>query len=142
MVFLVPYDGSRVAKAALDRAVSHGEALDEQVVAVSFVPTGAEYAQRRKWIEPDEDFAADSAREALERKIEEATDTSERRYEEPGASAPHNGLADDIRQVADEVGATVLFVGTSDESADDELETPFGPIAPDGSYDVHLVRTY
>lgn len=141
MAFLVPYDGSRVAQAALDRAVTHGKALDEKVVAVSFVPTGTEYVQRRKWIEPDDDFAVDTAREALHRKIEEATDTAERTFDESGASAPHDGVSEDIRQVAEEVGATVLFVGTSDESENGQLETPFGPVAPNGSYDVHLVRT-
>lgn len=141
MVFLVPYDGSRVAHAALDRAVTHGEALDEEVVAVSFVPTGAEYAQRRKWIEPSEDFAVDAARETLQRKIDEATDDAERTYEESSASAPHDGVTEDIRQVADDVGASVLFVGTSDDGEGDELNTPFGSIAPNGEYDVHLVRS-
>ncbi|MXR50883.1 universal stress protein [Halovenus sp. WSH3] len=141
MVFLVPYDGSRVAQAALDRAVEHGEALDEEVVAVSFVPTGSEYAQRRKWIEPSEEFAADSARERLQEKIEETTDSAERTFDETGASGVHEGLAERIRQVADDVGATVLFVGTED-SEDDDIATPFGPISPDGKYDVHLVRSY
>jgi nucleotide-binding universal stress UspA family protein len=141
MAFLVPYDGSRVARAALDRAVEHGEALDEQVVAVSFVPTGSEYAQRRKWIEPSEEFAADSAHEQLNRKIEETTDSAERTFEETGASAVHDGLAERIRQVAEDVEASVLFVGT-DDAGDDDMTTPFGPIAPDGNYDVHLVRSY
>jgi nucleotide-binding universal stress UspA family protein len=141
MVFLVPYDGSRVAQAALDCAVRHGEALDEQVVAVSFVPTGSEYAQRRKWIEPADDFAVDTAREELERKIQETVDDSERPYAEPGASAPHNGVTADLRQVADEVGASVLFVGTEETANGDELTTPFGPIVSDGDYDIHLVQS-
>lgn len=140
MVFLVPYDGSRVARAALDRAVEHGEALDERVVAVSFVPTGAEYAQRRKWIDPSEDLAIDGVHDRLTEKIEETTDRAERTFEEPSASGVHEGVAERVRQVANDVGATVLFVGTED--AEDELTTPFGSIAPDGSYDVHLVRAY
>jgi nucleotide-binding universal stress UspA family protein len=141
MVFLVPYDGSRVARAALDRAVEHGEALDEQVVAVSFVPTGSEYAQRRKWIEPTEEFAADNAHQQLKRKIEETTDSAERTFDETGASGVHDGLAERIRQVAADVEATVLFVGT-EPGDDDDLTTPFGTIAPDGEYDIHLVRSH
>lgn len=141
MAFLVPYDGSRVAQAALDRAVTHGEALGEKVVAVSFVPTGSEYVQRRKWIEPEDDFAVNSARESLQRKIEETIDDSERTFEESGASAPHDGVTEDIRQVANEVEASVLFVGTSEDSDEDQLETPFGTVAPNGDYDVHLVRS-
>jgi len=141
MVFLVPYDGSRVAEAALDRAVTHGEALGEKVVAVSFVPTGTEYVRRRKWIEPGEDFALESAREELHRKIEETTDDAERHFEGPGASAPQDGVAEDIKQVAAEVEASVLFVGTTGDSDAETVDTPFGSIAPNGEYDIHLVRS-
>ncbi len=141
MVFLVPYDGSRIARAALGRAVTHGQALEEDVVAVSFVPTGAEYAERRRWIEPMEEFAVETALSDLERKIEESTDDSERPFSEPGASAPHNGLADHIKQVAADVDASVLYIGAS-EKGDDGLMTPFGPIAAEGEYDIHLVRSF
>jgi nucleotide-binding universal stress UspA family protein len=142
MVFLVPYDGSRVARAALDRAVEHGEALDERIVAVSFVPTGSEYAQRRKWIEPSEEFAADSAHQQLKQKIEETIDSAERTFEETGASGVHDGLVERIKRVAADVDASVLFVGTEDGDGEDDAATPFGPVAPDGEYDVHLVRSY
>jgi nucleotide-binding universal stress UspA family protein len=140
MVLLVPYDGSPVSKAALERAVEHGEALDSDVVAVSFVPTGSEYALRRTWIEPSDDFATDVAREELERKIEETVDDAQRNFEDAGASAPADGAANHIRQVAEDVGASTLYVGTSEE-AENEPMTPFGPVAPDGAYDVHLVRS-
>lgn len=143
MVFLVPYDGSSVSEAALDRAVEHGQALSEDVVAVSLIPTGAEYAERRKWIEPDEEFAVESARAELRRKISETTDSAERNYIDSGASAPHDGVAERIRQVASDVDASVLFVGTSENGEDDSdgIQTPFGSIAHEGSYDVHVVRS-
>lgn len=140
MVLLVPYDGSSVSKAALDRAVEHGDALGTEVVAVSFVPTGSEYALRRTWIEPSDDFATDTAREELERKIAETVDDAERRFEEAGASAPADGAADHIRQVAEDVGASTLYVGTNGDTTEEPM-TPFGPIAPDGEYDIHLVRS-
>lgn len=142
MVFLVPYDGSQVANAALDRAVEHGKALDEQVVAVSFVPTGSEYALRRTWIEPGEDFAVDMARKEISRKIEETTDSAERTFSENSAVQLHNGVTEEIRRVANDVEASVLFVGTDDEDEEDDLHTPFGSISPNGEYDVHLVRSY
>jgi len=83
MVFLVPFDGSPVSEAVLARAVEHGEALGEAVVAVSFVPTGAEYAEHRKWIQPDE---------------------AERTFAESGAQLP-GGLTDHVRRVARDVDA-------------------------------------
>lgn len=141
MVFLVPYDGSSVSEAALDRAVEHGKALEEEVVAVSLIPTGAKYAERRKWIEPAEEFALESARAELKRKIAETTDTSERPLADSGASAPRDGVGDRIRRVAREVDASVLFVGTSETTTEERLSTPFGTIAQDGEYDVHLVRS-
>lgn len=140
MVFLVPFDGSAVSEAALDRAVEHGKALEEEVVAVSLVPTGAEYAERRKWIRPDEDFAAETASAALRRKIAETTDDAERTFSESGAQSPGDGLSDRIRQIARDVDASVLFVGAG-ESRDDALWTPFGGVAAEADYDIHIVRT-
>ena len=141
MVFLTPYDGSRLSEAALERAVEHGAALDQEVVAVSLIPTGSEYAERRKWIEPSEEFAVESARTELKRKIAETTDSSERPLVGMGASAPADGVTDRIRRVAREVDASILFVGTSRESTEQRLTTPFGTISQDGEYDIHLVRS-
>lgn len=142
MVFLVPFDGSPVSEAALARAIEHATALDEEVVAVSFVPTGAQYAERRKWIEPGEDFAAESASADLRRKIEEATDDAERTYDESSAHSPEDGITDRIRQVARDVGASVLFVGASENHSEEGLQTPFGGVAADADYDVHIVRSH
>jgi len=140
MVFLVPYDGSPVSEAALDRAVEHARALEVDVLAVSFVPTGSEYAERRKWIRPEEDFAVESARAELRRKIEETTDDAERNYLDSGATV-EDGVSEHIRRTAGDVGAETLYVGTSNDDGDG-LRTPFGGIASDADYDVHLVRTY
>ncbi len=140
MVFLVPYDGSPVSEQALDCAIEHGRAMETAVVAVSLIPTGAEYAERRKWIEPGEEFAADTARAELERKIEETTDDAERNFEDARAGSLGNGVAKQVRRVAEEVDASVLFVGTRTDAEDDRLLTPFGDIEPEGGYDIHLVR--
>jgi nucleotide-binding universal stress UspA family protein len=140
MVFLVPFDGSPVSEAALARAVEHGRALGEGIVAVSFVPTGAEYAERRKWIQPDDEFAAETASAVLRRKIDEATDEAERTYAESGAQSPGD-LADSVRRVARDVGASVLFVGADGHADGSALQTPFGEVGNGGDYDVYIVRT-
>ena len=140
MVFLVPFDGSPAAEAALGRAVEHGRALGRRVLAVAFVPTGAEFAERRTWIEPDDDFAVESASNALRRKIAEATDETELVYEATSASSPADGIADAVRRTAADVDAEVLFVGLENGS-EDALETRFGTISATADYDLHLVRT-
>jgi len=148
MVFLVPYDGSASSDAALSRAVEHGAALGEEVVAVSYVPTGDAYAQRRRWIEPDEDFAVETASADLRRKIEEATDDAERQFTEPGAESPRDGITSQVRQTAVDIDASIVFVGTGNPAdgtgngtdASDRMTTPFGSVDVDAPYDLHLVR--
>jgi len=141
MVFLVPFDGSPASEAALRRAVEHGRALEREVVAVAFVPTGSEFAERRKWIEPSDDFAVDDASATLKRKISEATDETELVYDEASAGSPDDGIGDVVRQTAEDVEATVLFVGAGGATVGEGLRTRFGTVASDGSYDVHIVRS-
>lgn len=135
MVFLVPFDGSPRARHALDRAVQYGAALDSDVVAVSYVPTGADYAERRRWVDPSENFAAETAVDDLRRKIEEATDRSELRYEDESAHSPEGGLSPDVVQTAQDVDASVVFVGCAD---DGQVVVPIDDGAAD--FDVHVVR--
>jgi nucleotide-binding universal stress UspA family protein len=137
MVFLVPFDGSGPARTALDRAVTYGRALDQDVLAVALMPTGADFAPRRTWIEPDDDFAAESALHDLRRKIEEATDDAELNFTDATAQSPEGGVSSQVRRIADEVDASVVFLGGD---AEGELE-----IAPNGQaggqdFDVHVVR--
>lgn len=136
MVFLVPFDGSPLAEAALHRAVGYAEALETDVVAVSLVPTGSDYAQRRRRVDPTEGFAAETAASDLRRKIAEATDDAERRYEDVSAYSA-NELSDTIRQVAREVDASVVFLGSADT---DDIVVPISELHDEDAYDVHIVR--
>ena len=136
MVFLVPFDGSPLADAALDRAVSYAEALGEDVVAVAFIPTGANYAERRRRVDPSEDFAAETAADDLRRKIEEATDDSELRYDDVSAHSTSE-LSTTIRQTARDVDASVVFLGSDDT---EDIVVPIGEVTDGESYDVHIVR--
>ena len=136
MVFLVPFDGSPLADAALDRAVDYAGALGTDVVAVSLIPTGSDYAQRRRRVDPDENFAAETAASDLRRKIEEATDDAELNYEDVSAYSA-NELSDTIRQVARDVDASVVFLGSADT---DDIVIPISELSDEDAYDVHIVR--
>ena len=136
MVFLVPFDGSPLAETALHRAVDYAAAMDVDVVAVSLIPTGADYTQRRRRVDPHEDFAAETAASDLRRKIEETTDDAERNYEDVSAYSPGE-LSETIRQVAQDVGATVVFLGSADT---DEITVPVADRTGGDAYDVHIVR--
>ena len=141
MVFLVPFDGSPLADAALDRAVTYADALETDVVAVSLIPTGSDYAQRRRRVDPTADFAAETASTELRRKIEETTDDAERNYSDSGAYTPDDGLTERVRQTARDVGASVLFVGADGNDSGERLRTPFGEVLGDAEYDIHVVRS-
>ncbi|GGN97544.1 MULTISPECIES: universal stress protein [Haloarcula] len=136
MVFLVPFDGSSLAEAALDRAVTYAAAMDVDVVAVSLVPTGSDYAQRRRRVDPHEDFAAETAAADLRRKIEEATDDAELNYEDVSAYSA-NSLSETVRQVARDVDATVVFLGSADT---EDVVVPIAELNEEDAYDVHIVR--
>jgi len=135
MVFLVPFDGSSCAHAALDRAVTYGAAVDRDVVAVSYVPTGDDYAERRRWVDPSEDFATDTVASDLRRKIEEATDDAEVNFENSRASPPGGGPSDEVRHPAVHADAPVVCGATADDGQ------VVVPIDGDGDeFDVHVVR--
>jgi len=136
MVFLVPFDGSPLADAALDRAVTYAGALGTDVVAVSLIPTGSDYAQRRRRVDPDEDFAAETAASDLRRKIEEATDDTELHYDDVSAHSAGE-LSASIRQVARDVDASVVFLGSADT---DDIVVPIADLDEEDAYDVHIVR--
>ena len=53
MTFLVPYDGSQLAAAALVRADEYAEALDEDVTVVTVVPESGRYHARRTGSRPE-----------------------------------------------------------------------------------------
>ena len=48
MVLVVPFDGSALAEAALDRAAQFSETFDAELLAVTVIPNGnAAYARER-----------------------------------------------------------------------------------------------
>jgi len=51
MTFVVPFDGSNLAEAALVGAVEYGTALQEDIAAVTVVPERKGYARQKGWIE-------------------------------------------------------------------------------------------
>lgn len=147
MTLLVPFDGSDLSIAALERAAEFGEVLDQEVVVLAVVPADHEYARERGWVTEDEAFepelfalelrdrAADVAPEATFR-TEHPTDPED----EPYASTTMN-IVRTIRQVAGEIDADVVFVGSENAASVSQPLTSVGaPVSNDPRYDVHVVR--
>jgi nucleotide-binding universal stress UspA family protein len=145
MVYLVPFDDSPLSRTALRRAGEFGQAMDEEVVALVVVPPSTEYAREKGWIEGDEPFDADRIARGLGATAEELAPEASVRVETTDETDYRASLTTDvarrIRQVAAELDATVLFIGTANAGS---VVTPVAsvgsPVSDDPRYDVHLVR--
>ncbi|AEH39375.1 universal stress protein [Halopiger xanaduensis] len=141
MTFVVPFDGSELAEAALIRAVEYGTVLEEDVTAVTVVPERKRYAQEKGWIDEGEEYdveaVVDSLREQVSTLAPDATYDCERIREFP----PEAQLADHIERLAREHDPSVIFLGSENVG---RIVTPLTSVgvhvAADEEYDIFVVR--
>lgn len=142
MSFVVPFDGSSLAGAALRRATSLADLVDTRVVAVSVVPQNAAYARERGWIGPDEPFSASAIVDRLREQVGDVAPDAEFRHVTVDKYARSGTIAKAIRRLAVEERASVVFVGSDDAG---HLVTSIASVganvAADSRYDVHIVRS-
>lgn len=146
MTLLVPFDGSALSKAALERAMEFGEYRGEDIVALTVVPTDAEFAEERGWINPGAEYDPDAVCADFEKQVEAVAPDVQFRCEHPAESLSMTAsVIDDvtrcIRQVADELEASIVFIGSENAGRVSTPVTSVGsPISEDPHYDVHIVR--
>jgi nucleotide-binding universal stress UspA family protein len=75
MTLLVPFDGSDLSEAALERATEFAEFRGEDVLALTVVPDEPEYALSRGWLDPADPFDPDAIAERYWSLVEQSTDT-------------------------------------------------------------------
>ena len=146
MTYLVPFDGSPLAEAALARAVEFAAALEEAVVALSVVPVDErDFAVERGWIDDGEAYDPDTVVDRLRSQVAEIAPDATFRYEHPEDVSSVASVTTDVvrtvRVVAQEVGASVVFIGSENAG---RVSTPVcsvgAPVSEDPRYDVHIVR--
>lgn len=146
MVLLVPFDGSALAKAALERATEFAAYRDESIVALTVIPDDEEYARNRGWIGADESLDVDELCEQFERDIEDVAPNATVRCETSETSDSMTATVIDdvtrtIRQVAHELDVSIIFIGSENAGRVSSPVTSVGsPISEDPRYDVHIVR--
>jgi nucleotide-binding universal stress UspA family protein len=146
MTYLVPFDGSELAVAALERAVEFASVMDEAVVALAVVPEDEpEFAVERGWIDEDEPYdpaaVADRLREQVESTAPDATFRCERPSDVSSVASVTTDVVRTVRAVAEDVDATVVFIGSENAGRVSTPVTSVGaPISEDPRYDVHIVR--
>ncbi|MBP2250595.1 nucleotide-binding universal stress UspA family protein [Halarchaeum solikamskense] len=142
MTFLVPLDGSPLAEAALARAAEAGDAFDEDVLAVSVIPTGnAEYARERGWLEPNEEFDLDRVVSRLHTRLTDTCPSADFRHVVVDRYAPSGTIANRIRGIAHAEDAALVFVGSENAGLIvTSLSSVGSGVAADDAYDVVIVR--
>lgn len=146
MVLLVPFDGSELSKAALERATEFAEYRNEEVVALSVVPDDEEYLENRGLIPKGESVDVTALCNEFERGVREVSPEATFRCETPESSDSMTATVIDditrtIRQVAHEVDASIIFIGSENAGRVSTPVTSVGsPISEDPHYDVHIVR--
>jgi len=116
MSLLVPFDGSKLATKALERADAFGDLLDEAVIVLTVIPDDAEYARERGWITQGEPFDPDAIATGMQTRAEEVAPEATVRIErvssdEPTATSTTN-VVREIRRIAGEIEASVVFIGS------------------------------
>lgn len=144
MTLLVPYDGSALATAALERAAEFGE--ESAITVVTVIPDDRQFALERDWIDEAESYDPAAIEEEFAAEITALAPEATFRVERPNSPAPavatvHDEIARTIRMVAHEVGAEIVFVGSDNAGRVSTPVTSVGsPVSKDPDYDVHIVR--
>ena len=146
MTYLVPFDGSPLAEAALERATEFADLTDTEVVALIVIPLDErEFAVERGWIDEGERYDPDAIHADLEVRIRavapEVTIRCERPEDVSSVASVTTDVVRTIRAVAEDVDAEIVFIGSENAG---RVSTPVSSVGAPGSedprYDVHIVR--
>jgi hypothetical protein len=156
MLFVVPFDGGELSEAALTKAKLYAIALEEaprtittelfvgeapEIVAVSVIPEGREYAQEKGWITQDEEFRARSVAEQLHHQVVDIAPSANFQSVRVDRFAPSGTIGNRLRAKAVDLGATDVFIGSENAGKIVNPITSAGrSVAADERYDVHIVR--
>ncbi|WP_254530826.1 universal stress protein [Natrinema gelatinilyticum] len=141
MTFVVPFDGSVLAEAALVRAIEYGDALDEDVTVVSVIPERTRYAREKGWIGEDEEYDIPAVVDRLRDQVRSIAPDATFAYERIREFPPESQLADHIERLVLEHDPSVVFLGSDNVG---RVVTPLTSVgvhvAADEAYDVLIVR--
>jgi len=146
MTLLVPYDGSDLSTAALDRAEEFATYRGEAIVVLTVVPDDEAFALERGWIDAGEEYDHEVICDRFERDVSDHAPDAEFRCERPSESDSMTATVIDditrtIREMAHDVDASIVFIGSENAGRVSTPITSVGsPISKDQEYDVHIVR--
>ena len=141
MTFVVPFDGSELAEAALVRAVEYASALDADVTAVSVVPERKRYAREKGWIDEGDPYDVQAVVDRLREQVGTLAPDATFEYERIREFPPEAEIADHVERLALAHDPSVVFLGSDNVG---RVVTPLTSvgihIAAEEAYDVFIVR--
>jgi nucleotide-binding universal stress UspA family protein len=143
MTFVVPFDGSPLAQAALSRAVAFAGVTDEDVVAVTVIPHGnATYAREKGWLIAEEPFDRDTVVDRLRRRVADLAPDATLRPEFVDKRAPSGTISTKVRRALRDEDTTMVFVGSDNAGrVAASVASVGGGITGSQAYDVVIVRS-
>ncbi len=143
MAFLVPYDATALADAALERARTLGEATDTPVVTTTVLPVGDEaFARERDLIDPDEAYDPEAVLASVRERVAAVAPGASFENETASRYAPAGEIATRLKSRAREDDVSVVFVGSENAGRYVASLSSVGrSVAASTSYDVHIVRS-
>jgi nucleotide-binding universal stress UspA family protein len=141
MTYVVAFDNSPLAKAALDRAVAFACASEEEVVAVTAIPRDPGVARERGWLGGNESFSVDRVTTNLTRIVDEFDPEVRFEYSVVDKYAPRGRISRAVRELAVQNDASVVFIGSDNAGRMVGGIASIGQtVSADDRYDVHIVR--
>lgn len=142
MTIVVPYDGSELSNAALERAADLSNALDNDLIAISIIPgNNAKYARENGWLEEDEQFDSETIVTRLSEMVDDVAPTASFRYATVDKYAPAGVIAKRIRKEARLSNARLVALGSDNAGRIvTNVSSVAGTVAADDAYDVLIVR--
>lgn len=141
MSLIVPFDGSRLAEAALVRASEYAAVLDKDVVTVTVLSERKQYAREKGWIGKDDPYDVEQIAEDLRERVLELVPDATFEHEIIREFPPAEGIADRIERLALEHDPSIVFLGTDNVG---RIVTPISSVgmyvAADEIFEVYLVR--
>ncbi|WP_336036758.1 universal stress protein [Halobacterium yunchengense] len=141
MTYVVAFDNSPLARAALSRAVTFARASDQTVVAVTAIPKDSSLARQRGWLGGNETFSVETVADNLAGVVADFGPDVRFEYQTVDRYAPRGRVSRAIRDVAVRNDAEVVFIGSDNAGRMIGGITSVGQnVSADDRYDVHIVR--
>lgn len=142
MTIVVPFDGSDLSRAALQRATEMTDSFGPELRTVTVIPNGNEgYARERGWLGDNEPFDPETVVDHISQSVHSIAPESEFRYEVVGSYPQTGVIASEIRSHAKDADANLVVIGSDNAGRIVSSVSSVGrSVATDDAYDILIVR--